>query len=306
MSSWKGKTRGGVTGHKIFIYILKKSGINAAYALLKFVAAYYILSAPTATKNIYKYFREIHNYSRLKAIGAVYKNFYLFGQTLIDKVAIIAGIENKFTYTLDGENYLKALGSSDRGGILISGHLGNWEIAGYMLKNISMKINIVMFEAEQGKIKGYLDKVMKNQVVNIIPIKKDLSHIFLINKALRNKEIICMHGDRFVEGSRIDAVNFMGKDAFFPLGPFTIAAKLKVPFTFVYALKGKDFKYHLSATPPVNSENMEPQEILHSYVKSLETKIKEYPLQWFNYFDFWSKDLKGGVFEQVDYEKRTN
>lgn len=306
MSSWKGKTRGGVLGHKIFIYILKKSGIRAAYGLLKVVAAYYVISAPAATRNIYKYFREIHNFSRLKASAAVYKNYYLFGQTLIDKIAIIAGIEKKFTYTLDGENYLKELSKSERGGILISGHLGNWEIAGYMLKNINMKINIVMFEAEHRKIKGYLDKVMKNQSVNIIPIKKDLSHIFLINNALRNKEIICMHGDRFVEGGRIDTVNFMGKDAYFPLGPFVIAAKLKVPFTFVYALKGKNFQYHLSATPPVNSENLQPREILHSYVNSLETKIKEYPLQWFNYFDFWSRDLKGGVFEQADYDKTTH
>lgn len=300
MSSWRGKTRGGVLGHKIFIYILKKSGIRAAYTLLKIVAAYFVIFAPSATISIYKYFRTIHHFSRLRSMSAVYTNFYLFGQTLIDKVAIIAGIDDKFTYTLNGEHHLKALSKSERGGILISAHLGNWEIAGFMLKNIDMKINIVMFEAEQGKVKEYMEKQMKNKSVNIIPIKKDLSHIFLINNALRNKEIICMHGDRFVAGSRIDTVRFMGKDAYFPLGPFVIAAKLKVPFTFVYALKGKDFKYHLSATPPVHNPALQPKEILTSYVSSLETKLKEYPLQWFNYYDFWSKDIKGGIFDNAE------
>lgn len=306
MSSWKGKTRGGLLGYKIFIFLLKKSGLSAAYFLLRIVAAYYIVFAPTATSNSYKYFRKVHQYSRLRAIASVYKNFYLLGQTLIDKVAIIAGIETKFTYTFDGEEHLRNFSQANTGGILISAHLGNWEIAGFLLNRIGSRINIVMFEAEHESIKKYLDKVMNNKQVNIIPIKQDLSHIFQINAALRNKEIICMHGDRFVEGSRIDAIDFMGRKAFFPLGPYMIASKLKVPFTFVYAVKGKGKKYHLSATPAVNDKSLSSREILEIYVETLEKKVKQYPLQWFNYFDFWSKDLKGGIFEQQENEKNTH
>ena len=300
-SSWKGKTRGGLLGYKIFIFILKKAGLNAAYGLLRFVAAYFVIFAPLATKSLFKYFRHIQKYSLLKASVSVYKNFYVFGQTLLDKVAIIAGIDTKFSYTFEGEEYLKQLGESQRGGILISAHLGNWDIAGFLLKRVNLKINIVMFEAEHEKIKDYLGQIMHNTSVKVIPIKQDLSHIFLINNALRNKEIICMHGDRFVEGSRITSMDFMGKKAYFPLGPFTIAAKLKVPFTFVYALKSSKNHYHLSATP-VYEPSRNPQEILQKYVKSLEIKVNQYPLQWFNYFDFWSENLKGGIFEEQENE----
>lgn len=306
MSTWKGKTRGGLLGYKIFIFLLQKLGLTAAYLLLRVVAAYYIVFAPTATSNSYKYFRKVHHYSRTKSIVSVYKNFYLLGQTLIDKVAIIAGIETGFTYTFDGEEHLRRFSEANTGGILISAHLGNWEIAGFLLNRIGSRINIVMFEEEHENIKKYLDKVMSNKQVKVIPIKQDLSHIFQIKAALGNKEIICMHGDRFVEGSRIDSLNFMGKDAFFPLGPYIIAAKLKVPFTFVYAVKGKGKKYHLSATPPVSDANISPRNILKIYVETLEQKIKQYPLQWFNYYDFWSKDLKGGIYEKQANEKQSN
>lgn len=304
-SSWKGKTRGGLLGYKIFIWVLKKAGLNAAYALLRFVAAYFVVFAPLATKSLYTYFRHILKYSLFKSWVSVYQNFYLFGQTLLDKVAIIAGIETKFSYTFEGEEYLKQLSESQQGGILISAHLGNWDIAGFLLKRVNLKINIVMFEAEHEKIKDYLGQVMNNTSINVIPIKQDLSHIFLINKALRNKEIICMHGDRFVEGSRVAAMEFLGKKAYFPLGPFTIAAKLKVPFTFVYALKASKNHYHLSATPVYEPER-NPQQILYKYVKSLENKVGQYPLQWFNYFDFWSENLKGGIFEEQKNENRTH
>lgn len=302
MPSWKGKTRGGLLGYKIFVFLLKKSGIKAAYGLLRIVAAYFIVFAPTATTSIYRYFREIHQFGRIRACRAIYQNFYLLGQTLIDKVAIMANTGNKFSYTFKGENHLIGLNDLNKGGILISAHLGNWEIAGFLLKRINMRINIVMFEEEHEKIKNYLGKVMHPNKINIIPIKQDLSHIFQINNALRKKEVICMHGDRFVEGSRVDAVDFMGKKAYFPLGPFTIAAKLKVPYTFVYSVKGKNNQYNLSATPPVVGHNKKPQEILQEYVHSLEEKVKEYPLQWFNYYDFWSKNLKGGVYEQGNNE----
>src|SRR5690606_39949499 len=69
---------------------------------------------------------------------------------------IMAGIKNSFTYTFEGESNLLRLNELNQGGILISAHLGNWEIAGFLLKRINMSINIVMFEEEHEKIKEYL------------------------------------------------------------------------------------------------------------------------------------------------------
>lgn len=304
-SSWKGKTRGGLLGYKIFVFVLKKLGLKAAYLLLRIVAVYFIIFAPLATYSIYKYFRRIQQYHRLKAFAAVYRNFYLFGQTLLDKIAIISGMNTGFSFTFDGKHHLEQLSKSNQGGILISAHLGSWDIAGFFLQEVNLKVNIVMFEAEHEKIKDYLGQVMHTQYVNVIPIKQDLSHIFLINKALRNKEVVCMHGDRFVEGSRVAAMDFMGKKAYFPLGPFTMAAKLNVPYTFVYAVKGSDHHYCLSSTPLQTSQG-KPMEILHHYIESLESKIQRHPLQWFNYYDFWSENVKGGIFEKQEHEKIIN
>ena len=45
MAAWKGKTRGGLTGYKIFIAILKNLGLPFAYLLLYFVAFYFFVFA---------------------------------------------------------------------------------------------------------------------------------------------------------------------------------------------------------------------------------------------------------------------
>ncbi|UII22949.1 LpxL/LpxP family acyltransferase [Fulvivirga ligni] len=294
MSSWKGKTKGGLLGYQIFIYILRNVGLSAAYLLLKFVSAYYVLFSAKSTSAIYKYFRERFNMPFFKAWSSVYKNYYVFGQTLIDKVAIGSGSTKEITYDTDGEQYLKDL--KETGGILMGAHLGNWEIAGFLLNEINLTTNILVYEAEHERIKNFLDKVMKNKNVKIIAIKNDLSHLFKINNALRNKEVICMHGDRFTHGARVVEKSFLGKTALFPLGPFSMLTKLKVPYTFAYAVRGDGKHYHLSATP-VEIATKSALEIQDDYIKHLEKKVKQYPLQWFNYYDFWDKDVKGAIVE---------
>ena len=43
MSQWDGKYKGTVLGYKIFVFLIQKAGVNAAYVLLYFVASYYFL-----------------------------------------------------------------------------------------------------------------------------------------------------------------------------------------------------------------------------------------------------------------------
>ncbi|MBL3656842.1 LpxL/LpxP family acyltransferase [Fulvivirga sediminis] len=293
MSSWKGKTRGGLLGYQIFIFLIRRLGLGAAYLLLRFVAMYYVLFAPKSTAGIYKYFRII-KMGWPKAMLSVYKSYYVFGQTLIDKVAIGAGGASKYSYTYDGIEHLRSL--KDTGGIVVGAHFGNWEIAGILLNDLNLTTNILIYEAEHEKIKNFLDKVMKSKHVNVIPIKSDLSHLFKINNALRNKEVICVHGDRFMDGARILQKKFLGNKAFFPLGPFSMLTKLRVPYTFAYAVRGKGRVYHLSATP-IQEVTTSDEQILDDYIQHLETKVLNYPLQWFNYYDFWSKDVKGASVE---------
>jgi predicted LPLAT superfamily acyltransferase len=292
MPSWKGKTRGGLLGYKIFIFILKNLGLSPAYFVLRFVAAYFVVFAPSSTKSIYFYFKKIRHFGAFKSFISVYKCYYVFGQTILDKVAIASGMQDKYSYTSDGIENLEELKAS--GGVIISAHLGNWDIAGLLLKKIQLKTNILMFEAEHEKIKSYLDQVMDNKSVKIIPISQDLSHIFKVNDALRNKEVICMHGDRFMEGSRTMEKPFMGRMASFPMGPFSIVSKLNVPFSIAFAVRGKKKKYHFSATPLIHGK-LSPEDVLDQYIAHVETKLNAYPLQWFNFYDFWSKEVRGAV-----------
>ena len=286
MSSWKGKTRGGLLGYKIFVLVLRKLGRKPAYLLLRFVVVYFVFFAPKASLAIFQYFRVAHHFSFLKALTSIVKSYFVFGQTIIDKIALISNIKNSISYTFIGEEHLLKLKSINKGGILIGAHVGSWEVAGHFLKRLESKIHVVMYDAEHEQIKKYLGDVMGERNWNVIQIKDDLSHIFEIKNALTKNEIICIHGDRFVDGSKTQVAEFFGNSANFPVGPFLLASKLGAPYSYVHCVKHSSDHYNLYATP-IQSESQSASEALKEYIRVLEDIVSEYPYQWFNYYNFW-------------------
>lgn len=295
MPSWKGQSRGNVLGYQIFVLTLKYLGLTSAYFILLFVAFYFFLFSRKSSKYSYFYFRKILKYSWLKSIWSIYRNYFSFGQVLLDKFAILGGLKGKFTYNFDGENYLREMAENKTGGIIVNAHIGNFEIAGQLLERLNTKINVLMLDAEHQQIKKYVSNVLVNKDVNIIPIQSDFSHIIPISEALLNKELIAMAGDRFVEEIKICEVDFMGQKALFPTGPFYLAARFGVPVTFAFAMKESKTHYHFYATPPQNvnrfkdpvEQEKELRKFVEKYAREFERILRMYPMQWFNYYQFW-------------------
>ena len=153
MPSWQGKSKGTTFGYSIFVAVIKKFGVRPAYALLAVVAFYYFLFSFKTSKIIYGFYRKRLRYGRFSSLLKLYRNYYRLGQTLIDKIAIMSGAAVNFTFNFDGEENLRQITTLQKGGLLLSAHIGNWEIAGYLLKRLNTRINIVMFDGEHQKIK---------------------------------------------------------------------------------------------------------------------------------------------------------
>jgi predicted LPLAT superfamily acyltransferase len=296
MSKWDGKSKGTVLGYKIFVFFIKKVGIKSAYFILYFVATYYFFFLKKSNRAIFFYFKERLGYSNFKSKQMVFKSYYTFGQTIIDKISISAGMQNKFTNEHDGGEILKRLLAEKKGGVLISAHIGNFEIAQHFFGeiNVDFQINLVTTDLEHSAIKDYLEKITKKTTINLIIIKNDLSHIFEINAALARNELVCFTGDRYFEGVKSLSEKLLGQEALFPAGPFLIASRLQVPVVFVYVMKEPNLHYHLY-TREAQTKHRDEKGLLKAYVESVETMLKEYPLQWFNYYDFWN---------QIDNQKK--
>ena len=289
---WQGKSKANPTGYKIFVFLLEKFGVQAAYLLLYFVSFYYFIFSHKTSKPILYFYNKRLGFSKLKSFRFLYKNYFTLGQTLIDKVALMAKVKTNFTYNFDGKNNLEEIVKNGKGGLLLSAHVGNWEAAGQMLEHINTKVNIVMYDGEDANIKKYLDSVTGERTFKIIYVKNDLSHIFEIKNALTANEIVCIHADRFLAGNKIIQTDFCGENAQFPYGPFLLSLKMDTPTVFVYAFKETNKHYHFYSSPLYyynKKDGDTEQTVLNDFKVDLENKIKLYPEQWFNYHDFYTK-----------------
>jgi predicted LPLAT superfamily acyltransferase len=286
MASWEGKSKGTVTGYRIFIYLIKHVGLRAAYGLLLFVSLYYLLFSWRSTQEVYRYLRLRHGFSRAKSVWNTYQNYYVFGQTLIDRIAITAGLRDRYTYEFDGIENIHELAREQSAGIMISAHVGNFEVASHFLDSFEKPIHLVTTDAEREAIKRFLDSVMAKPTIQFLVVKEDLSHVFEMHQVIADKGMICFTGDRFMPQSKTLTGRLLGKEAAFPAGPFLLSAKLSTPVLFVYVMREKNRHYHLYARK-AQFKNRDAQSLLDAYTNSMEEILAKYPLQWFNYYDFW-------------------
>ncbi len=288
MAEWTGQSRGNLLGYKIFAFVLRKWGVKSAYFVLYFVATYYFLFSPTAFSAQKYYFQKRLGFGLFKTWVSIYRNYFVFGQTILDKVAVLGGFEKGLTYDFDGEDLLEKTLKEEKGGILISAHIGNFEIAGHFMSRLDCELNLVTTNMAQSKTQEYMESVMPEQKIKpIYVIPGSLSHMIEISQAVRKNELVCFTGARFIEGKTYTG-ELLGKPARFPAGVFDLASKLKVPVIFVYAMKDSTSHYYFSARR-ASEIGLPPQEILNEFCLSIEEKLNKYPLQWFNYYKFWEE-----------------
>ncbi len=281
---WSGKSRGGSWGHKFFIFIIRTFGVRFAYFFLAFIAIYFIPFAPKATAAIWKYNRKILKYGVLKSALKIYIHYFIFGQTIIDKIAINSGLGKR--YKFEYENYSELLELLDKGEtIIIGAHVGCWEVGSQFFGDYASRLNIVMYDAEYQKIKELVNS--SDVKHKIIPINEgSLESLVKMKQALANGEYVCMQGDRFIDSSSAAEVNFMGEKAFFATGPTTIASKFKCPVVFYFAMREKGMKYRFIFS--IVKDSLTQKELMDKYITELEKVVFSYPQQWFNFFDVWS------------------
>lgn len=286
---WTGTTYGNAWMHKWLIRMLRIIDVRILYAFASvFVIPVCLLVNPSAGI-IYRYFRERIGLGRLKSALRTYQNHCMFAQVVIDKFAMYAG--KKFNIEIDGLAHYQELTSREESFIQLSSHVGNYEIAGYTMPQEKKTLNALVFFGEKASVMTNRAKLFTGTNIRMIAIRPDMGHLFEIDQALQNGEIVSMPADRIFGSQKKLQMPFLGATADFPYGPFSIATMRGLDVLAVHVLKEKARTYKIYATPlPYDKEaprQEQIKELATRYVAEVERLVKRYPTQWYNYFKFW-------------------
>jgi len=238
----------------------------------------------------YRYFRQRLGYGCLRASWYTYVNHCLFAQVVVDRFAVFAG--KRFKLDIDGYEYFQQLELETKGFVILSSHIGCYEVAGYSLISKSKRFNALVFGGEKATVMKGRQEALSEHNIRMIPVREDMSHLFIVNEALSNNEIMSMPADRIVGSAKVVKVNFFGETASLPAGPFSVATMNGFDALAVNVMKisAKRYKVYVTRlsydTQAPRKQQM--QQLANCYVEELERRVRQYPSQWFNFYDFWS------------------
>lgn len=289
---WVGTTYGNDWMHRWLIRFLRVIDVRLLYGFAYvFVVPSTMIVNSKARTVIYRYFRERLGYSPIKSLWKTFQNHCEFSQVVIDRFAMYAG--KQFNIEIDGYDIFERLSKQPSGFVQLSSHIGNYEIAGYSLVAKDKRFNALVFAGEKESVMANRNKMFDGNNIRMIPMKADLSHLFVIDTALTNGEILSMSADRVFGSQKAFKIDFMGKPAKLPQGPFILAVMRETPVLFVAVMKKGCKTYHITVkqleSPSEWNGRKRAEALAKQYAEELERTVKEHPTQWYNYFDFWAE-----------------
>lgn len=290
-TAWAGTTYGNGWMHRWLIKGLRYMDVRLLYVFVAIFVVPVCLVVNPSRGIIYRYFRQRIGYGILKSCWKTYVNHCLFSQVVIDRFASYAG--KRFAIDIDGYENFTSLAHQPEGFVQLSAHVGNYELAGYTLVAETKDFNALVFAGEKESVMENRSKKFSATNIHMIPIRQDMSHIFMIDSALQRGETVSIPADRINGSRRSIEKTFLGAKAAFPQGPFSIATMRGLNVLYVSVMKVSMKKYYIRVVPLQYDKNAgrktQMEQLSDAYIEELERDICKYPEQWYNFFEFWNE-----------------
>ena len=306
---WSGVSeRKGLHGMRVMLAIYRRFGRRVFTLFLWPVIAVYWLTGRSQRQASQQWLAQIAGYARRQQVSlptplGSYFHFLRFGEAMLDKIASWRG-DLRWGKDIDfAPGAEAAIADARQGGkLILASHLGDIEACRAMAQQVSgLVINALVFTDNAPRFRQVQEEIAPLSGVNLIPVS-DIGPetAIMLQEKLDAGEWVAIVGDRTAinrqrGGSRrVVWSEFLGRPAPFPQGPFILAAALRCPVLLMFALKqrGKLRIYCESFADPLLLPRAERQQALQQVVDRYAERLAHHalisPLDWFNFFDFWT------------------
>jgi KDO2-lipid IV(A) lauroyltransferase len=234
--------------------------------------------------------------SRIKRMIFAYKVFRNYSYYLIEFLYLSHKEDRfkEFNIQIVNREYLNMAIAKKKGIILLTIHMGNWEIGSIYFTTLGIPLHVAYAPDEADILERRRSVCRNERGVKEIPLIRDKFSSLRVLRLLQDKGIIAMQGDRLQFDKGI-SLPFFGSQATFPKGPFQLAMASEATIIPVFIVRGNGTDYTIVLEGPIFMSEILPRE--NSLEKSMskvltifESYISRFPDQWYTFMPFWDED----------------
>ncbi len=293
--SWTGQSRGGRLGNLFFVFLVRSGGLVLAPFFLVWVALYFLFAAPKSRRASTDLARRLKLApTAIHGLCFAFRHFYTFGILHLDRLAILAGQASAYQFEASAPDAVRAALGPDRGAILLTAHIGNWEAMGLVLADLDVPLRLVMYDGIDEKMRAAVEEMSRGRNFEVIYTDGSPASAAAILQALREGAVVGMMGDRSLSGESA-SVPFLDGEADFPLSPYVVAVAAGAPIMHVFTVRTgrRSYKVHHHPFKTLSYQNRASRRDdlrgwAAEFAQHLEQTLREQPQQWGNFFPFWN------------------
>jgi KDO2-lipid IV(A) lauroyltransferase len=197
---------------------------------------------------------------------------------------------------VDGGEHWEAADRSGRGTLVVSGHLGNWELLGAYLATGRRPVHVLHHPFEEARLDRLVGRIRERAGVHPIAARTSIAAGF---RVLREGEILGILIDRVPRGSAVTC-RFFGREC--RTAPGAVRLALRSGALVIPAALWEDGRrgFRLRFWPPIETTDgsggseRRIAELTRALTAKIEEMIREAPGQWPWFYDRWKIPKDGG------------
>ncbi|HJV88809.1 MAG TPA: lysophospholipid acyltransferase family protein [Holophagaceae bacterium] len=194
--------------------------------------------------------------------------------------------------SLEGQDHLDGAVAEGKGAILLTAHAGNFELGGLLLRTRDLPVYAVYKPDRFEAVESLRARLRATAGVVGIPVTEGGFSTLPLVKVLREGQVVGMQGDRDFSLNGLP-IPFCGREAYFPRGPWELAAMTGAPILPTFFFLDAEHRFHARFGAPiritgVRGERMQAIEAgMRAYAADLERLVRQDPSQWYCFYPFW-------------------
>ncbi|MBN1587665.1 MAG: lysophospholipid acyltransferase family protein [Candidatus Omnitrophica bacterium] len=216
--------------------------------------------------------------------------FRNFGMYLVDflRAGSLSLESVKEKVSISKPEILEAALARKRGAMILSAHIGNWEIGGMALALMGYPTAAIALNHKNPRVNNFFIQQRQRHGIEVIPFGFALRRSL---KALKENKLLAILGDRNFNPAEGIEIELFGKKLLLPRGPAWLSAHTGAALVPAFVLRqdsgGFCIQVHPEIAPPKSDADGEVRRVIQDYASVLEKVVRQDPAQWCIFHRFW-------------------